>query len=146
MPAKDLYHDTVKTALIKDGWTITKDPLTLTIGTRPALVDLGADKLFAAEKDARKIAVEIKSFLSPSPMNDLEKAIGQFLLYSDILSEQEPDRSLYLAIPIAAYRGIFSEEVGQLILKRRPEFKLLVFNPIIQEVSQWIPLVTGVAS
>jgi hypothetical protein len=57
MPAKDLYHDTVKTALIKDGWTITKDPLTLTIGTRPALVDLGADKLFAAEKDARKISV-----------------------------------------------------------------------------------------
>lgn len=94
MPAKDLYHDTVKTALIKDGWTITKDPLTLTIGTRPALVNLGANKLFAAEKDARKIAVEIKSFLSSSPMNDLEKAIGQFLLYFDILSEQEPDRIL----------------------------------------------------
>ncbi|MDX2099437.1 MAG: element excision factor XisH family protein [Leptolyngbyaceae cyanobacterium bins.59] len=146
MPAKDLYHDTVKTALIKDGWTITKDPLTLTIGTRPALVDLGANKLFAAEKDARKIAVEIKSFLSPSPMNDLEKAIGQVLLYSDILLEQEPDRILYLAIPIAAYRGIFSEEVGQLILKRRPEFKLLVFNPTLQEISQWIPLITGVAS
>jgi len=120
--------------------------LTLTIGTRPALVDLGADKLFAAEKDARKIAVEIKSFLSPSPMNDLEKAIGQFLLYSDILSEQEPDRTLYLAIPITAYRGIFSEEVGQLILKRRPEFKLLVFNPTIQEISQWIPLITGAPS
>lgn len=146
MPAKDLYHDTVKTALEKDGWTITKDPLTLTIGTRPALVDLGADKLFAAEKDARKIAVEIKSFLSPSPMNDLEKALGQFLLYSDILSEQEPDRVLYLAVPVAAYRGIFSEEVGQLILKRRPEFKLIVFNPTIQEISQWIPLITGVAS
>mgnify|MGYP001153314642 CR=1 FL=1 len=23
MPAKDFYHNTVKTALIKDGWTIT---------------------------------------------------------------------------------------------------------------------------
>jgi XisH protein len=139
MPAKDLYHDTVKIALIKDGWTITKDPLTLTIGTRPALVDLGADKLFAAEKDARKIAVEIKSFLSPSPMNDLERAIGQFLLYWDILSEQEPDRILHLAIPIAAYRGIFSEEVGQLVLKKRSEFNLLVFNPTLQEITQWIP-------
>lgn len=146
MPAKDLYHDTVKTALIKDGWTITKDPLTLTVGTRPALVDLGADKLFAAEKDARKIAVEIKSFLSPSPMNDLERAIGQFLLYWDILSEQEPDRILYLAIPTAAYRGIFSEEVGQLVLKKRSEFKLLVFNPTLQEITEWIPSITGVAS
>ena len=27
MPAKDIYHDQVKTALVKDGWTITHDPL-----------------------------------------------------------------------------------------------------------------------
>ncbi|MGD2183210.1 element excision factor XisH family protein [Lusitaniella coriacea LEGE 07167] len=26
MPAKDTYHDAVKNALIKDGWTITADP------------------------------------------------------------------------------------------------------------------------
>lgn len=146
MPGKDFYHETVKIALIKDGWTITKDPLTLSVGTRPALVDLGAEKLFAAEKDAQKIAVEIKNFLSPSPMNDLEKAMGQFFLYSDILAEQEPDRMLYLAIPFAAYRGIFSEEVGQLIMRRRPEFKLLVFNPRIQEIMQWIPPIAGTAS
>ena len=25
MPAKDLYHEAVKNALIKDGWTITAD-------------------------------------------------------------------------------------------------------------------------
>jgi hypothetical protein len=30
MPAKDIYHETVKNALIKDGWTITDDPLKLT--------------------------------------------------------------------------------------------------------------------
>jgi hypothetical protein len=146
MPAKDFYHDTVKTALIKDGWTITDDPLTLTIGTRPALIDLGANRLFAAEKAARKIAVEIKSFLGPSPMNDLEKAIGQFLLYLDILAEQDPDRILYLAIPVAAYRGIFSEEVGQLVLRKRAEFKLIVFSPTTQEITQWIPISAGANS
>jgi hypothetical protein len=27
MPAKDIYHDTVKNALIKEGWTITPDQL-----------------------------------------------------------------------------------------------------------------------
>jgi hypothetical protein len=26
MPAKDIYHEEVKNALIKDGWTITDDP------------------------------------------------------------------------------------------------------------------------
>jgi hypothetical protein len=25
--AKDLFHQSVKTALIRDGWTITSDPL-----------------------------------------------------------------------------------------------------------------------
>ncbi len=32
MPARDLYHDIVRTALVKDGWTITHDPLTLRWG------------------------------------------------------------------------------------------------------------------
>ena len=27
--AKDIYHDTVRTALEKDGWTITDDPFNL---------------------------------------------------------------------------------------------------------------------
>lgn len=27
--AKDLYHNAVRNALIKDGWTITHDPLRL---------------------------------------------------------------------------------------------------------------------
>ncbi len=34
MPAKDIYHDVVRTALEKDGWAITADPLTLKIGRR----------------------------------------------------------------------------------------------------------------
>lgn len=62
--AKDIYHETVKTALIKDGWMITDDPLRLKVGGRMAYVDLGAQKLFAAEKEGRKIAVEVKSFLN----------------------------------------------------------------------------------
>lgn len=77
MSAKDFYHDTVRTALIKDGWTITDDPFKLRVGGRSVYVDLGAKKLFAAEKQGRKIAVEIKSFLDPSPVSELEKALGQ---------------------------------------------------------------------
>jgi hypothetical protein len=78
MPAKDIYHEVVKNALIKDGWTITDDPLKLTIGSRSLYVDLGAEKLIAAQKDSQRIAVEIKSFISPSPINDLENALGQY--------------------------------------------------------------------
>lgn len=76
MPARDLYHETVKTALVKDGWVITDDPLQLKIGTRNAAIDLGAEKLIAAERNSTKIAVEIKSFIGASFMSDLEKAWG----------------------------------------------------------------------
>ncbi len=31
MMAKDLFHQSVKTALTKDGWMITSDPLTIRI-------------------------------------------------------------------------------------------------------------------
>jgi hypothetical protein len=86
--AKDIYHYTVRAALKKDGWTITDDPLRFAIGSRSVYIDLGAEKLFAAEKEDRKIAVEVKSFLRPSPVSDLEDALGQYVLYSKILEEQ----------------------------------------------------------
>lgn len=66
--AKDIYHDTVRTALEKDNWIITDDPLTLKVGRRDLFVDLGAEKLLAAQRQGKKIAVEIKSFISQSPV------------------------------------------------------------------------------
>ncbi len=74
MPAKDIYHDNIKNALIKDGWTITDDPYVIQWGRKDLFIDLGAEKLIAASQDGRKIAVESKSFISPSPVSDLEKA------------------------------------------------------------------------
>ena len=32
MPRKDKYHQAVRTALEKDGWKITDDPLTVQVG------------------------------------------------------------------------------------------------------------------
>jgi XisH protein len=83
--AKDLYHQTVKQALVKAGWTITHDPLPLKWTKRNLSIDLGAERLIAAEQDRRKIAVEVKSFLRESRIADLEQALGQYILYNDIL-------------------------------------------------------------
>ena len=60
--AKDLVHEALKNALIKDNWLITHDPYTVSFGGVNMAVDLGAQKLIAASKDKQKIAVEIKSF------------------------------------------------------------------------------------
>lgn len=136
MAAKDIYHQVVKIALEKDGWTITNDPLKLTIGSRSVYVDLGAEKLFAAEKEGRKIAVEVKSFINPSPVNDLENALGQYILYAKILEEEQPERVIYLAIPVNVFRDIFAEPIGQLLL-RTTDLRLLVFDPRKEVIVEW---------
>jgi hypothetical protein len=138
MPAKDIYHDAVRNALIKDGWTITHDPLILKWGLKDLYVDLGAEQLVAAEKEGRKIAVEVKSFVSQSEVEDLETAVGQFVLYHDILSRTEPDRVLYLAVRAAVYTSIFEEPIGQVLLENQ-RVRLVVFDPQVEVIVKWIP-------
>jgi len=138
MPAKDIYHETVKNALLKDGWMITHDPLVLRWGTTDVYVDLGAEQLLAAEKHGQKIAVEIKSFVGRSNVDDLEKALGQYLLYHDILTQREPDRILYLAVHEGVWLGIFAEPIGKLLLDNQ-RLKLLVFDRRAEVIMRWIP-------
>jgi hypothetical protein len=138
MPARDIYHSQVKNALIKDGWTITHDPLKLEIGSKDLFVDLGAEQLIAAEREQRKIAVEIKSFVGKSDVEDLEKALGQFVLYHDILDEVEPDRVLYLAIRRPVFEDIFEEPIGNILLKNG-RVRLIVFDQYAEEIVKWIP-------
>ncbi|MDJ1179091.1 element excision factor XisH family protein [Roseofilum sp. BLCC_M91] len=135
--AKDIYHKTVKTALIKDGWTITDDPLRLKFGGRMTYVDLGAEKLLAAEKQGQRIAIEIKSFLNPSPIKDLEQALGQYILYSQVLETLKLNYQLYLAIPQKVFSDFLSEELPQLIINLN-SLKLFTFHPEREEVIQWI--------
>ncbi len=107
MPAKDIYHDTVKKALIKDGWKITAENLHLPWGGRDTFVDIAAEKIFVAEKEGRKIAVEVKSFIGKSDISELEKAIGQFIIYRLAMRKKEPERELFLAVESGIYDNFF---------------------------------------
>ena len=59
MARLDKIHDKVKNALIKDGWTITHDPYSIEYQDLTLFADLGAEKMFSAERDGRKIVVNI---------------------------------------------------------------------------------------
>jgi len=48
----------------------------MTVGQRTVYVDLGANRIVAAERGDRRIAVEIKTFQGPSDIADLEQALG----------------------------------------------------------------------
>ena len=137
MPAKDIYHDTVKNALIKDGWTITDDPLSLKVGKKDIFIDLAANKLLVAQKQDTKIAVEVKSFIGSSEIEDLKNALGQYILYEKILRAKLSERTLYLAIRQDVFDSLFSQEIGQILLSDN-SLKMIIFNPKTEMITQWI--------
>jgi hypothetical protein len=81
MPRKDIYHDTVKIALEKDGWVIIKENLNLSVDDTPLYADLGAEAVFVAERKGEKAAFEIKTFGGQSFVTNLHEAVGQYGVY-----------------------------------------------------------------
>lgn len=137
MPAQDIDHEAVKQALINDGWRVTDDPLYIRYGDVDVFVDLGAERPIAAEKEGRKIAVEIKSFVGRSVVRDMEQAIGQYILYEGLLEESEPDRALYLAIDEEIYESVFQRVAFQMIIEKN-NIRMIVVDVIVKEILQWI--------
>ena len=136
MPALDLYHHYAKQSLIKDGWTITHDPLHLRWGRKDMYVDLGAKRLIIAERSEQKIAVEVKSFLGASEMQACRDAVGQFAIYRSVLRRTYPDYILYLAIRDVVYTSFFEEPIGQILIEDE-NLKLIVFDAEKEEILQW---------
>lgn len=136
MPSRDIFHDAVKNALLKEGWTITDDPLFIQFGGVDLYVDLGAEKIIAAEKDQQKIAIEIKSFIGPSLIADFHTALGQFMNYRLALENQDPERILYLAVPSDAYTVFFNLQFTQVVTQRYG-LKLIVYEVETEVITQW---------
>jgi hypothetical protein len=136
MPAKDIYHDCVKNALIKDAWTITHDPYILTFGQKNVFVDLGAERVLAAEKDDKRIAVEIKSFQSASDIQDLEMALGQYVFYRSLLRRFEAERQLFLAVPESVYVSTLDEPIARPVVEDLA-VALMVFDPQREVIVKW---------
>jgi hypothetical protein len=136
--AKDRFHDRVKAALIKDSWSITHDPFSIQISEAVRLqIDLGAENTIAAQREREKIAVEIKSFIADSDISEFHAALGQYLNYVQALEDKEPDRVLYLAVPIETYSDFFQLPFIQKSLKRHA-ISLVIYDPIEAEIKQWI--------
>jgi hypothetical protein len=135
--ARDLFHENVKEALIKEGWLITNDPLSFKIGKVQVQIDLGAERLIAAERGSDKIAIEIKTFGSASFVTSLYEAAGKYIIYRNVLAIREPERVLYLAVPESVYFRYFDEQVIQKTMQEE-KFKLVIYDQITQVITQWV--------
>ncbi len=99
-------------------------------------IDLGAERLIAAEKAGQKIALEIKSFLGQSEVTEFHLALGQVLNYRLALKLEDTQRILYLAIPQDTYLEFFSRQFIQDAIAEY-KIKLLIFDSLKQEVVLW---------
>ncbi len=135
--ANDLFHHAVRKELESDGWKITADPYKVKILGVQYDVDLGAEKLLAAERMNEKIAVEIKSFVGASFIYEFHAALGQYLNYEIGIEVKEPDRLLVLAVPENVYITYFGIEAIRIAVDKF-DIKILVFDPMTETVSKWI--------
>ncbi|NJN34127.1 MAG: fatty-acid oxidation protein subunit alpha [Saprospiraceae bacterium] len=137
--ARDLFHNIVKQALIKDGWTITHDPLKIpkSVTGIKLEIDLGLERIIVAEKEAEKIAVEVKSFLKASTFNEFHSVLGQYLNYLLGLKKVKSSRVLYLAMPQSAYNELSEIALFEDAIKEYG-VKLIIFEPIKETIIQWI--------
>jgi hypothetical protein len=136
MTARDLIHEAVRAALIRDGWTIVADPFVIDYQGVRLYADLAAERPLAAEREGRRIVVEVKSFVSPSLIHDFELALGQYALYRAFLEQVAPDHALYLAVPLVVYDRFFARPAIRLVIDRFA-VALVVVDVDKQEVARW---------
>lgn len=135
--AKDKFHEEVRAALESEGWLITDDPLSFKIGKVQVQMDLGAERLIAAERGNEKVAIEIKTFSNLSFITALYEAVGKYIIYRNVLKVRDPERSLYLAIPEVIYKRFFEEEIVKKVMEDE-SFKMVIYNQHTKVISQWI--------
>jgi XisH protein len=135
--ARDLFHNIVKDALLQEGWTITHDPFPVNYGDVQMQIDLGAERLLAAERNTEKIAVEVKSFINPSAISEFHTAVGQYFNYRRALRAQEPSRTLYLAVPSQTYDEFFHLRFIEEGV-REYQLNLIIYDVEDKRIAQWI--------
>jgi hypothetical protein len=137
MPKKDKFHETVKTALEKEHWHITNDPLFVpTKGGNNFFIDLGAERIIGAEKDGENIAVEIKSFSGSSPMYTFYEILGQFLVYKMALREQAKIWELFIAISDIGFKKLDDSPIFSKAMQEY-QLKFVIIHPLSQTVIEW---------
>lgn len=104
-------------------------------GGRGVEIDLGAERLIAAEKNNEKIAVEVKSFLT-SILHSFHQTLGQYLDYRDALEESKIDREIFIALSEETYNKIHS---FPFIMRRieKYDLKIIVVDIENQKIIAW---------
>ncbi len=84
----------------------------------------------------KKLLLKLKGLLATQSVSDFHTVLGQFLNYHIALSENEPERILYLAVPLDTYETFFQTRLAKIAVQRY-QVKLIVYDPIMEVIAQW---------
>ena len=137
MPSEDRYHSVVLQCLRNADWSIVKEQEYISIGThndtnRRLYIDIKAQS-----NDEQLVLIEVKG-LERSPVHELMELLGQYLVYRLALEYLGIEIPLYIAISENAHQDIFQHVIGQEVMSRYA-IPLLIFDPVREEIVQWIP-------
>jgi hypothetical protein len=119
---------------VKDRWVIVREQYPIRIGLKRIWIDLSVEK----EDVSATAFIEVKDFEMAS-VESLRDTIGQYILYRAAMKYAHlGDIRLFLAIPRAAFIGIFSTLIGELAI-REAKMNLMVFDPVNEVIEQWLP-------
>jgi hypothetical protein len=136
MPAYDQCHDQVIRALQKEGWSIRSQQYKLAFEGRKLYVDVEAVRGSNGTGE-HILLVEIKCFADRDRfVSDLYNAIGQYILYREIVNATTLPLPLYLTIPLAVYNTEFNEMVKRTFRENRINSVLIDLDQ--EEVVRWI--------
>jgi hypothetical protein len=72
-----------------------------------------------------------------SNISEFHTALGQFMNYRMVLEEEQPKRTLYLAVPLSIFESFFALPFGQMAIERH-QLKLIVYDAKNEVIIKWL--------
>jgi hypothetical protein len=134
--AIDACQPQVERALQKDGWTIIASPKHLVFGDKDYFIDLELERTVGDESDTmQRITVEVKCLSIDSKRDELYTALGQYMMYTEVLLATKVSTPLYLAIADVTYQALADLVLQQALTRISAKIVLIDFDR--EEVKAW---------
>ncbi|MBI1281705.1 MAG: hypothetical protein GC179_26500 [Anaerolineaceae bacterium] len=134
--AYDSCHQQIVNALMKAGWEIDSQSPYFRLPDMFVNPDIRAVQRNGSVEQI--IVVEVKCFAnSDNDLDELYRAIGQYLIYRSVLKIKKLPYKLYLAVPIDVYDRLFRRDVVSETI-REAQIKMLLVDIDHEEVVQWL--------
>lgn len=72
-----------------------------------------------------------------SAISEFHTALGQFINYRGALKRRQPERVLFLAVPVTTYKTFFQLDFPQAMIEEN-EVKMIIYDVEQEVIFKWI--------